>query len=85
MAPSGKYDIRKLLFRRQFILGPFFIESLSDWKRLKIGETIFLTVHPDLGTEAWKLAGHVAAGVGYCSGSPDAFQLPNTFGPPFIG
>lgn len=49
--PQGKYDIstlEKLLFRRQFILGPHFIEDFSSWKRIKVRDNICLTVHPDL-------------------------------------
>ena len=38
----------KLLFRRQFILGPYFIERFKSWKKIKINNSIFLTVHPDL-------------------------------------
>jgi len=49
MNGSGRYDLQKLLFRRQFILGPRFVEKLFWWKRLHIrGTTICLTIHPDL-------------------------------------
>jgi hypothetical protein len=41
-------DLDKLLFRRQFILGPYFVERLKLWKKIKINDSIFLTVHPDL-------------------------------------
>jgi hypothetical protein len=38
----------KLLFRRQFILGPHYIERLTSWQNRKINDSMFLTVHPDL-------------------------------------
>lgn len=46
----NKYDIERLLFRRQFILGPRFVEELASWKRINVGATLCLTVHPDLNT-----------------------------------
>jgi len=44
----GKYNLKKLLFRRQFILGPHFIEELAHWTRLKIGQKLYLSAHPEL-------------------------------------
>lgn len=41
-------DFNTYLFRRQFILGSKFIDKLHTWKREKITEKLFLTVHPDL-------------------------------------
>ena len=40
----------KFLFRRQFILGPHFIENFTSWKKIKIKDKFCLTVHPDLNT-----------------------------------
>jgi len=37
----------RLLYRRQFILGPKYIK-FAGWKREKISNNLFLTVHPDL-------------------------------------
>ncbi len=45
---TTKYPIKKLLFRRQFILGPKFIENLPYWKRIKIRDEILISIHPDL-------------------------------------
>ena len=48
-----KYDqltSEKVLFRRQFILGPHFIENFTSWKKIKIKDKFCLTVHPDLNT-----------------------------------
>jgi hypothetical protein len=45
---SPKYDTARLLFRRQFILGPHFVEELASWKRINVGTTLCLTAHPDL-------------------------------------
>ena len=53
IASKKKYDrptSQKLLLRRQFILGPRFIEGLKSWKRINVRTTICLTVHPDLNT-----------------------------------
>ena len=41
-------DVNKYLFRRQFILGSKFVNKLNNWKKEKIGEKLFLNVHPDL-------------------------------------
>jgi len=41
-------DNNKCLFRRQFILGPHFINNLPEWKMVKYDEKYFLTVHPEL-------------------------------------
>ena len=41
-------DKEKFLFRRQFILGPYFINNLPTWNRLSIDDKLFITVHPDL-------------------------------------
>lgn len=45
-----RYDQKRLLFRRQFILGPRFLTGFPAWKRLDVGPSIRLTVHPDLPT-----------------------------------
>lgn len=42
--------MERLLYRSQFVLGPYFIENYASWKKVKIGNDIFLTVHPDLNT-----------------------------------
>lgn len=42
------YPLDRLLFRRQFVLGPRFVERLKAWETLKIRDSLFLTVHPDL-------------------------------------
>lgn len=46
----GKYNLEKLLYRRQFILGPRFIEDFPGWKKIRLRGKICLTVHPDLPT-----------------------------------
>ncbi len=51
---SGKYDaavLAKLLFRRQFILGPQFVDERPSWTRVRIVDGFCLTVHPDLAVE----------------------------------
>ena len=44
-----QFDADRLLFRRQFILGPRFVDGLPGWLTLSIGDRHCLTVHPDLG------------------------------------
>jgi len=41
-------DEPTLLYRRQFILGPSFIEALVSWTRIRITDTLRLSAHPDL-------------------------------------
>jgi len=41
-------EYARLLYRRQFILGPRFAENLGTWKRYAIADGLCLTVHPDL-------------------------------------
>ena len=50
MNEQSKYNIEKLLFRRQFVLGPNYVEAFQSWKRVKVNNMIYLTVHPDLST-----------------------------------
>ena len=37
-----------LLYRRQFILGSRYLKKFSRWKKKRINQNLFLTVHPDL-------------------------------------
>jgi hypothetical protein len=50
-AHDTKYDrstLKQLSFRRQFVLGPRFLEQLSHWQRLSVGASLHIAVHPDL-------------------------------------
>ncbi len=38
----------RLLHRNQFIIGPRFVETPEDWKRVRVGRSLYLTAHPDL-------------------------------------
>ncbi|MDY7077380.1 MAG: hypothetical protein SXV54_10705 [Chloroflexota bacterium] len=40
----------QLLYRSQFILGPSFIDEFKSWKRIRVNDSIYLTVHPNLST-----------------------------------
>ncbi len=56
---GGKYDSAvqaRLLFRRQFILGPRFIDWLPSWAKVRVAGSLCLTAHPDLDVR------HVAEG-----------------------
>ena len=48
MYPYKTFNLETLLFRRQFILGPRFVDAFPHWNRLMIKNNYFLTVHPDL-------------------------------------
>ena len=39
------------LFRRQFVLGPAAVAQFSTWRKIDVGNALFLTVHPDLEVE----------------------------------
>ena len=39
---------KNLYFRRQFILGPRFVDRFHDWRKEKLSDTLYLTIHPDL-------------------------------------
>lgn len=43
---NSVYD--NLLYCNQFVLGPACHDSPASWKRLKIGESFYLSAHPDL-------------------------------------
>ena len=44
----GPSDHFSLLYRRQFILGPWYVEDLLSWTRVRISDTLKLSAHPDL-------------------------------------
>ena len=48
MSTQQEYPEEKLLFRRQFILGPRFVDWLPGWKRISVRDSIRITAHPDL-------------------------------------
>jgi hypothetical protein len=50
MKPRETYPREILLFRRQFVMGPRFVEQLPSWKRIKIREGQYVTAHPHLQT-----------------------------------
>ena len=58
-------DIRKLLYRNQFILGPHWITEQESWKRIKINDSIFLSVNTDLNTSQCFHSGKSITLLGY--------------------
>jgi len=38
----------KYLYRRQYIIGPQFVDELPNWKKVELAENLRATVHPDL-------------------------------------
>ena len=59
------YDRERLLFRRQFVLGPRFLEGFSNWNRLSVRPTTKLTVHPDLPAYQARTGGMSITLLGY--------------------
>jgi hypothetical protein len=43
-----KLPVEQLLFRRQFVLGPRFLEGFGSWSRVRVRDAIRITSHPDL-------------------------------------
>ncbi len=43
-----KINKSELLYRRQFIMGPKYLNKFNHWKKIKISEELYLNVHPDL-------------------------------------
>ena len=54
--PTLTPNFEKLLYHNQFILGPFFIEKLTSWKRVKIN-------NPEIAPEILSLALPKASGI----------------------
>src|SRR5690349_1410121 len=44
----GTSEYFSLLYRRQFILGPWYVEDLLSWTRVRITDTLKVSAHPDL-------------------------------------
>src|SRR4030065_1222754 len=44
----NRQTLENLLFRRQFFLGRNFIDVFASLKKIKLNESMFLTVHSDL-------------------------------------
>jgi hypothetical protein len=47
-AVDAATDYARLLFRRQFILGPRFIDAFPAWQRVTVGRDLYLQAHLDL-------------------------------------
>lgn len=58
------YDRVKLFRRRQFVLGPEYIDY-EGWKRFKVEDRCLLTVHPDLPLTVVEREGKKAVMLGY--------------------
>ncbi len=48
MSHPSKYPEEKLLFRRQFILGPRFVDPAPGWQHAEVRGAIRVSAHPDL-------------------------------------
>lgn len=65
MVPATAYDRSRLLYRRQFVLGPRFAEQLAGWKRITVTSNLNLTVHPDLQAQQVALDNNKITLLGY--------------------
>ena len=65
MIKSKKYDAQRLLYRRQFILGPSFMMAFPSWKTLQVRDTIRITAHPDLNVLQTSREGKSVTLLGY--------------------
>jgi hypothetical protein len=67
-APGSRYaaaTLERLLFRRQFILGPRAADGFPAWRRLPLGRDLHLTVHPDLSVTRVEGRGRCLLLLGY--------------------
>jgi len=55
----------RLLFARQFVLGPSHVEWLPGWQRLAVTSALYLTVHPDLPVLKVEAEGRSVTLLGY--------------------
>lgn len=54
-----------LRYRNQFVLGPYYIEKLTDWQRIDVTGSIILTAHPSLNIYQAERAGKSLTLVGF--------------------
>ncbi len=74
MDVDARYPEEALLYRRQFVVGPRFLDSFPSWKRLRIGARFCLTAHPDLSTCQVSEGNRSITLLGYIL-DPDHWQL----------
>lgn len=77
---NPKYDratLERMVFRRQFVLGPASVDRFPSWQKLDLGAGLKLTVHPDLGVERARRGEAWAVLLGYAldSHNPRASNL----------
>ena len=60
---GGDYSADR--FVNQFVLGPVFVDSLTDWNHVSVDDALKLTVHPGLDVEQVKDGGKSITIVGY--------------------
>jgi hypothetical protein len=56
---------RNLKYHNQFVLGPYYIQGLTDWQRIEVTPSILLMTHPDLNTYQTQYASKSLTLVGY--------------------
>lgn len=42
------FSANKYLYRKQYVIAPFYIERFESWNRLKINDRLYITFHPDI-------------------------------------
>lgn len=58
-------DNAKYLFRRQFVLGPNYINNFPKWNKIAVSDKLFLSVHPDLEVSNFQFEGTTIILLGY--------------------
>lgn len=65
MTPYDAATRERLLFRRQFVLGPRAVEEFPSWRHVALGGGLHLTAHPDLGLTRVAAGGRSIVLLGY--------------------
>ncbi|MDP9035638.1 MAG: hypothetical protein M3O50_12605 [Myxococcota bacterium] len=62
---TGEETLEPMLFRRQFVLGPAYVDRSPSWQRIELSKSLRLTVHPDLEVHRVSLDGKWGVLLGY--------------------
>jgi hypothetical protein len=54
-----------LLYRRQYFIGPKFVDRFKSWNKIKVGKNLHITAHPDLTITTLKKSGAELALLGF--------------------
>ena len=60
-----------LLYRRQYFIGPNFVNRFKSWNKIKVGDRVHITAHPDLTITTFKKGETEIALLGFMFDSED--------------